>query len=489
VAVSSLTPAPRVLAPRGDRLSVVRPGRRVNPERLQLVVLGALVVAAALLRLRYLNEPMRYDESATFHDYVRESVGTITSSYDHPNNQIFYTLLTHFSVKAFGEGIAAVRLIAFAAGTALVPAAFLAGKRLYDAQAGLWAAGLAATSAPLIDYSVNARGYTLGALLVVLAVWAGAILLEKSSVRAWIGFVLCGALAVYTVPTMAIGIAAAAAWIAANAILDRNWRLVFRLVFALVVTGLLALLLYSAVLGRTGWHTVAPVAVAWGPIKALAGSVLDNWNRAAPHPLDWLIAGGFVASLVAHRRIAKQPIPLAAATAAVLLVVILLAPIPPFVRSWLFLLPLYLIHAGAGLAWLTRRLGRWAPLAPALAGGLLAVTMLHTGLKGSDVPPSSDNDIMGLLHRYAPQPTTVLFERSVRAPVHYYYYERFGDDTFETPLVRPRDRAQGHLVVVVPRGTSPSETVHKAGGTAAARGTRLLTRREWIEFYDVPILR
>ena len=45
------------------------------------------------------------------------------------------------------------------------------------------------------------------------------------------------------------------------------------------------------------------------------------------------------------------------------------------------------------------------------------------------------------------------------------------------------------LVVVVPRGTSPTETVYKAGGFAATPTPRLLVSREWIQLYDVPLLR
>jgi uncharacterized membrane protein len=460
--------------------------RAVSGERLRLIVLGLIVIGGALLRLRYLNEPMRYDEAATFKQYARESVATITSSYDHPNNQIFYTLLTHFSLKLFGDGVAAVRLVAFAAGVAIIPAAYAAAARVYDARTGLWAAALTATAAPLVDYSVNGRGYTLGALLVVLSLWLGAVLLERSTPWAWAGFVACCVLAVYTLPTMAIGIAAVALWMGANALLRRDWRLVAPLAAALLVAGGLAALLYSAVFGQDGWHAVKPVAMEWHSIEALAGGVFDNWNRAAPHPLDLLLAAGFVASLVVHGRIARRPVPVALAVVVVLVAVILVAPIAPFVRSWLFLLPLYLIHAAAGLAWATRRAGT---AAPAVAAVVLAACMAHAGLRSSDVPPISDNDIVPLLRKYAPPPNTVLYDRYLRAPVHYYYYERFGDDTFETSSIRSRDRKLGRLIVVVPKGVSPVETVYKAGGVAATRTPRVLARREWIEIYDVPILR
>ena len=104
---------------------------------------------------------------------------------------------------------------------------------------------------------------------------------------------------------------------------------------------------------------MTPLAREWGPVTGLAGDVFENWNRAAPHPLDWLIAAGFVGSLFVDWR-------LAAASIAVLLGVILLGPIAPFVRSWLFVLPLYLIQASAGLAWATRRFGAVAPAVAAV---------------------------------------------------------------------------------------------------------------------------
>jgi hypothetical protein len=247
----------------------------------------------------------------------------------------------------------------------------------------------------------------------------------------------------------------------------------------------LTLLLYSAVLGQRGWTAVTPAPKEWHTVKAIASAVFENWNRTAPHPLDWLVAAAFVASLVVHRRVAKHPVPLAAAAIVVVAAALIVGPIAPFVRSWLFLLPLYLIQASGGAAWATKRAG-W--LAPAAAAVVLGITMLHAGLGSSDVPPSSDNQIEALLKRYVPRGENVLIDRYARAPIHYYYFERFGDHVKETGLIRSGDRANGHIVVVVPNGTSPRETVYKAGGIAATNTPRLLDKRDWISLYDVPLL-
>src|SRR4051794_31297837 len=211
---------------------------------------------------------MRWDEAATFQEYARGSLGTIVSTYNRPNNQILYTLLEHLGIKTFGEGIAAVRLVAFAAGIAIIPASFLAARQLYDAAAGLFAAALTAIFGPLVDYSVNGRGYTLGALFVVLSLWLGAVALKERRRAAWAGFVLCSAAAIYTLPTMAIGIAAVALWMGATAALEKRWRFVLTLAAAAIAIGLLSLLLYSAVLGQRGWTAVTEAPREWHSIKA-----------------------------------------------------------------------------------------------------------------------------------------------------------------------------------------------------------------------------
>src|SRR4051794_905069 len=54
--------------------------RRV--ERRHLGILGLLLVGGALLRLRWLGEPMRWDEAATFQKYALGSIGHIATTYD-----------------------------------------------------------------------------------------------------------------------------------------------------------------------------------------------------------------------------------------------------------------------------------------------------------------------------------------------------------------------------------------------------------------------
>ena len=81
-------------AERSDRTGPPITARPVPFWTLPLIVLVAI---GALLRLYYLRQPMRYDESVTYLYFASQSWTTVVSSYTYPNNHVFHSLL----VKAF----------------------------------------------------------------------------------------------------------------------------------------------------------------------------------------------------------------------------------------------------------------------------------------------------------------------------------------------------------------------------------------------------
>src|SRR5206468_11815778 len=83
VPTSSVTPAPPLLSRASARDPATRKARASShTARLDYAVLGLIVLAGALLRLQYLHAPTRWDESATFQEYARGSLGTIVSTYN-----------------------------------------------------------------------------------------------------------------------------------------------------------------------------------------------------------------------------------------------------------------------------------------------------------------------------------------------------------------------------------------------------------------------
>ena len=154
--------------------------------RLHLGALGLVTVAAVLVRLEFLFQPMRYDESVTFVHYASRPWYIALTTYTAPNNHVFHSELAQLTTAVFGGAPWAVRLPAFMAGILLVPATYVAGRALYGKHAALIAAALVAASSVLIEYSTNARGYTLIALCFALLLALGTRLLTSSNQAEWL---------------------------------------------------------------------------------------------------------------------------------------------------------------------------------------------------------------------------------------------------------------------------------------------------------------
>lgn len=461
-----------------------------------LAVAAGLIVRAPLMLL-----PMRFDEAFSFLTYATKGIHYLTTVYDFPNNQVLNTLLMHVSWRAFGNHLWVIRLPAFLAGAAIPAAAYAAARALYGSKAALWAAGLTATYAPLVDFSVNGRGYTIGILLILVMIALGARLLERPSPWGWRAFVACGVLSIYAIPTMAYGVAGVGLWML-FARFPRRGRIELRATAALAGATLavagLSLLLYWPVVDQGGWRAVQPLPRSAHAIWALAEAVWANWNRAAPHPVDWLLTIGFVTAVVVHRRVARQAVPLAAAMLLVVIGVLGVGRIPPFARSWLYLSPVYLITAGAGMSYLVERAAarfeggrRFGQPAVVLAVSLaLGLNVTLTGQRGSEAPPQSDNHIVRFLRGYLRPGQSVVIDRHYTRPAVEYYMARYGFWRSVNALTREQ-RASGHAVVVE-AGSSPKvavQTVREAGGRVGPEPPRLVRNFRYISVYDVRLRR
>src|SRR5690606_3531483 len=107
------------------------------------------------------------DEAQTVYVYVTKSIPSIFADYSAPNNHIFHSVLVHLVFHYLGESPIFVRLPSFIAGILIIPMSFVIGSRFYNKPTGLISASLVATIPILIDFSVNARGYTFIALITL----------------------------------------------------------------------------------------------------------------------------------------------------------------------------------------------------------------------------------------------------------------------------------------------------------------------------------
>ncbi|MCG6871928.1 MAG: glycosyltransferase family 39 protein [Gammaproteobacteria bacterium] len=401
----------RSLAEHGRRwrFQAVTWGRTTDPVWIAalLIVIGVGVAARALL----LEQPMRYDEAFTFVNYVDFPLYLGLTRYDAPNNHLLHTLLAHISDQLFGSRPWSLRIPAFLAGVALIPVSYVLVQRLYDRQAGLIAAALVAGSGHLILYSVNARGYTIVAVLFAVCLLLAIGLRQREDAGYWLLLVPLAALGLYTVPTMMYAVAFVLVWLSLQRLATqagaRRLPGLVRVVVAGMLTGILTLLLYLPVLVRSSPEEMLSHAImrdkmmakAWPDFLALLTirieQLWETWHEGIPGLIALAFLALAVAAWIWHRRISRIPLsPVWAVLAGCIPLLFFQRNIPP-IRAWSFLLPVYfgMIAAGFGLAsagWFARapQWKRFAPplIAILLSAGLAVESVRETVRDGGNFP-------------------------------------------------------------------------------------------------------
>jgi len=320
-----------------------------------------VLAVGALLRLVFLQQPMRYDEAFSFLYFVSQPLSVGLSDYSVPNNHLFHTLLAHGAYLLLGAQPWVLRLPAFGAGVALIAATYLAARRFYDRHAAILAASFVASSSILIEYSTNARGYMLLCLIFILLVAFGDALVHSEKRAEWLLFGVISAIGFYTVPIMLYGYGAVVTWLALSIICDPNHRSKKRALALLVLscgaTLLLTAMLYASVFLNTGLNSVisnrfvAPVSREefFARFFPSLAEPWQQWTRDVPAVMIGLLAFGFVVAHLFHWRLTRHRVPVTAAILSWLTVSLLLYPVVPYGRVWLFLLPWCAVVSSAGI--------------------------------------------------------------------------------------------------------------------------------------------
>jgi uncharacterized membrane protein len=240
------------------------------PERMEALAVGLPILLAVGLRLAFLSQPMRYDESLTFNEFASRPLYYGLSFYPDPNNHLLNTLLVHVAFTGLGNQPWVLRLPAFVGGVLLVPATYALSRVLYGHRgAAFLAALLVAGSSYLVEYSTNSRGYTLQALCFVVMLSLVSLAVQRDRPSALLLAVLVAALGAYALPTMLYGIVVAAAWFVVEA---RRVRLSRIRAEHLVVSGL--------VLGLVVTLTYLPVVLISGADKLVSNRFVGPLDAA-----------------------------------------------------------------------------------------------------------------------------------------------------------------------------------------------------------------
>lgn len=328
-----------------------------------VVSLALITIFSFLIRIPLLWQPMNHDESYSSVIFAFEPLYKSLADYHFPNNHVFNTFLVHITYLIFGPQEWAVRLPAFSAGVLLAPLGFILAERWYGKRTA-WLAGIMIATMPeLIRYSVNARGYSIMALLTLLIFILTYYVKRNKNYAAWFLIGIFGALGFYTLPIMVYPLFILYVWLGISWIIGDYSQDYDKSGFLLssIFSGLLAVVL--------GLSLYIPIFRNWG-IKGLFANpyvqampldlysqtiqsrLSDTWAMLNTGPFPYIgiiLLSGVFLSILFNRYLSKDKISLQLTS---LISIILLVSIQRpniFPRTWHFYLPLICIWASAGL--------------------------------------------------------------------------------------------------------------------------------------------
>jgi hypothetical protein len=356
------------------RLSVLARVHASIPRKHRAVLL--LLCALGLgLRLHFLWQPVGYDEAYTYIRFASKPLYVALADYGEPNNHLLNTLCVFASTRLFGNNLVALRLPALAAGMAVIPLTYAAAAGSYGPAAALLAAALVASSSYFIEFSTNARGYSLFAVFFLLLVMAARRLVERRSEPiAWTTFVVAAVLGIYTLPIMLYPLGGVALWMWLSSWeisgIQGSVSVLRRLTIAALVVSLLSILLYVPSILFSGPEAIVAnrfvQPLSWSRFVQIAPSEMAavwwRWQERVPTAARWLCAAGAVFALAFHRRISRDPLPLIVPLLMWCILLCLALRVVAYPRTWIFVLLIYLMMAGAGLS-------RVIPAVPGLSSG------------------------------------------------------------------------------------------------------------------------
>lgn len=320
-----------------------------------------IVAIGAVVRLFFLRQPMRYDESYTFLNFVNRGFFDLFY-YPVPNNHVLHTLLVRLSVSILGGHPLAIRLPAVLAGLLTIPLVFVLSRSLSgEDKSGFFAAALTAVFPYLILYDTMARGYSIVVLLSVALAVLGMRLAEHPSMRRCWLMALVTAFGALDIPSFLFPATGVFLWISIT-LIQRGHSPLWILTRILTPCGLMTIgltgLLYTPVLivnngiGRIVSNEFVKNLSFQELLTRLPthlSSVAGDFVRGIPEPLVVVLVVLLVLGFYKTARLRDWTsfalLPSVVVGSALVLVV---KRVIPFNRTWIFLLPFVFILIDAG---------------------------------------------------------------------------------------------------------------------------------------------
>jgi hypothetical protein len=315
------------------------------------------------VRLKYLNQPMQCDESATFLFFASRPLYITLANYIEPNNHIFHTLLVKLSLIIFGNQPWAIRMPAFLAGLILIPATYLTCRQIYGKEAAIFCISIVASSSPLIEYSINARGYSIICLLAILAFAVTIDILKNDRIEGWGLLAIFWAIGFYTIPIMLYPFAINISWILLCVYFSKPWLIYIylRMIFiTIIVMVIIVIILYFPVLvtfsifaiTSNKYVSAIPLNIFFQKILPSLYMTWNEWTKDCSVIINYLLLFGFMTSICINDKINQYKIHIIFPIIIAIPTILLIQRVIPFERVWLFLLPFYYIAASSGIVYI-----------------------------------------------------------------------------------------------------------------------------------------
>jgi 4-amino-4-deoxy-L-arabinose transferase-like glycosyltransferase len=386
-------------------LSLTSRLRQHVSDKATLYTLCCIVTIGIVLRLLYMSQPMRYDESDTYVNFATLSFVDIFRSFASTNNHILHTLCVAIVTKLGGAAPEVIRIPAFVFGVVMIPLVYLLASEVYDTNAGLLAAALTAASSCLVEYSTNARGYTLLLDLTLVALIYAHQLRREDNRTVWLALGVVGALGFLTSPIMLYPFGTVALFLllsilAGDVGYPRRQGLA-HLALACGLGAVLTVLFYlPALLSSTIFNQphLQPMAV-----QTLYARFLDPffvsgylWTRDMPPVVIGLFVVAFAASLAWHWKISRHKVPVVACVLLWVFLTTVFYHVVPLTRVLLFALPICIVSVASLLVLAGRRVRPGLAFTRGIGAVSVALTLLlsYNVLAHDTISSSSQTGIM-----------------------------------------------------------------------------------------------
>jgi hypothetical protein len=426
----------------------------------------------------YLFQPMRYDEAFTFIVFVQQPILIGLSKYSHPNNHVLFTFLSHVAYHFLGNHPFVVRMPAFLAGCAILPASYLVGRVMYNKHAAVVAVALIAGSAYLVEYSTNARGYSIVVLCFLFLIIFGRYLkgADVTGLLLWGTFVFWSVIGLFTIPVMLFPFSAVVGWLTLSALFrdtkEQSRDFLGKLILACIVTIILTVMVYVPVMVVSGvgslvanqWVRPLPWSELVSQWPAALRSSWENWMAGLPIWYAFAVVLAFAVSLLRHSKLSADRFPLVIAVLLSCLPLAILQRVVPTPRTWLFLLPYFLIVAASGIWYAAGRIMHIAKPLEFIASGSLAVglalVLAIVMVRSNSIYYINDGDklqdvvaIIDMLKDNLRSDDGILVECPANYPLEYYFLK---NDIPVAVRFRTGQEVNRMFVVVKKRVTDPS---------------------------------